>query len=361
MHVRAFCAASFGAVVSWRTTALLVFAVLLSLLFATAFSTEAEANSRVCKRLETQLASLSRGGGRPSSRVRKAIKGQLSQIGIAKRRLKQLGCSKRRLFFFRDAHPSCGQMRGALQRMRNNLAALRARGSGRTSSSKSQRAKIRRAMQRHQCGTRTAKRSVVDEIFEKKSKKKRKKSDDQTANRLRSHGTRTLCVRTCDGYFFPVSFSTKKGAAEGDANACERLCPGTEMQLFHHKTAGQTADDMVSATTGKPYLSLPNAFAYQKSFNPNCSCNFRKTVATGVVAGDEKEQVVIQRQQATRALQKIAMPIWRPDSTADPETAANRLGKLDIAKLGSPARQRPFDQISQRRVRVVGEAFLPSQ
>ncbi len=364
VNVRAENITGIGAVICCRATVGLLFAVFCSLVFVASYSSDAEAKSRTCVRLETQLASLSSGGGRPNSRVRKAIRSQLTQIKIAKKRLRQLGCSKRRLFFFRDAHPSCGRMRGALQRMRNNLAALQSRGSGRASSTKKQRAKIRRAMRRHQCGTRTASRSVVDEIFGKKSKKNKKqpRGADATANRLRNHNTvRTLCVRMCDGYFFPVSFSTKKGSARGDANACERLCPGTEMELFKHKTAGQTADDMVSVATGKPYLSLPNAFAYQKSFNPNCSCNFRKALETGVVAGDEKKQVLLKRQRTRSTLQKIAMPIWRPDSTADPETSANRLGRLDLAKLGTPAQQRPFNQVSQRRVRVVGEAFLPSQ
>jgi len=355
--------------------ALSLFAVFMAALFAVMTSAPAHAESRTCKRLESQLASLGSGGGRPSRRVSRAINNQQKQIGIAKRRLRQLNCSKRRLFFFRDAHPSCKGLRGALQRMRNNIAALKARGGGNggARSTKRQRKKIRRALRRHECGvTRSARRnqqeSIADQVLGNKSKeRKRKKSRrNDDAKKLAKlpvsrKTSRMLCVRTCDGYFFPVSLSTKRNIANGDAKACETLCPGTEMKLYFRKSPGDDPKKLVSVASGKPYTALPTAFAYQKSFNPNCSCNYRQAVDRNTtIAGEEKKKKVAAR-TAKRAVQKTAMPIWRPDSAADPETTANRRGKLDLAALGAPNEKRPFDQISQRNVRVIGETFLPSQ
>lgn len=363
-----------SATASKKMTALAL-AIFAAVFFAALSFSSAQAESRTCKRLERQLASLGSGGGRASSRVSKAIRGQQKQIGIAKRKLGQLRCSKRRLFFFRDAHPSCKRLRGALQRMRNNLAALKARGGNRGGAkpTKRQRAKIRRAMRRNECGaTRSAKRnqdeSIADQVFGKKSKgRKRKKTravDDakQTAKLPVSRKTsRMVCVRTCDGYFFPVSVSTKRSFANGDAKACEKLCPGTEMKLYFRKSANDDPRKLFSVANGKSYSALPTAFAYQKSFNPNCSCNFRQAVKQNkTIAGKEKRKNVAAR-TAKRAVQKTAMPIWRPDSAADPETAANRRGKLDLAALGAPNEKRPFDQVSQRNVRVIGDTFLPSQ
>ncbi|MGI9394973.1 MAG: DUF2865 domain-containing protein [Boseongicola sp.] len=368
MQVGIFNTATFRAASIRRLTAAAAIAFLASL-FLTDFAPEtAQAESRMCKRLSAQLASLPRGGAKRSSkRVQKAIRGQLSQIKIAKRRIRQLGCSKRRLFFFRDAHPSCGRMRGALQRMRNNLDALRSRGgsSDNARSSKRQRAKIHRAMNRNRCGeSRSAKRSsgdkgdsIVDQIFSNKSKKRGRKSRRVT----KATASRTICVRTCDGYFFPVNFSTKRGKGVGVA-ACEQLCPGTEMRLYYDKAASDDPAKMISVATGQPYSALPNAFTYQESFNPNCSCNYRQSVKAGVVAGDEQEQANVVRRRAKRAVQKTALPIWRPDGAADPETAANRRGDLDLTALGTAKRQRAGDQVAeQRRVRVVGETFLPAQ
>ena len=356
-----------------RLAVIVVFAFLASLFFAFVTSETAQAESRTCKRLATQLASLPRGGAkRSSNRVQKAIQGQLSQIKIAKRRIRQLGCSKRRLFFFRDAHPSCGRMRGALQRMRNNLDALRSRGgsSGNAGSSKKQRAKIYRAMKRNRCGEqRSAKRSnddsIVDQIFSKKSKNRDRKAAKRgaEANRVtKATRSRTICVRTCDGYFFPVNFSTKKRGKGVNVAACEQLCPGTEMRLYYDNAASDDPTKMISVATGQPYSALPNAFTYQKSFNPNCSCNYRQSVRAGVVAGEEQKQAKVERRHARRVVQKTALPIWRPDGAADPETAANRRGNLDLTALSLAKRRPEGNQIaSQRNVRVVGETFLPAQ
>ncbi len=84
-------------------------------------------------------------------------------------------------------------------------------------------------------------------------------------------GLRTLCVRTCDGYYWPISFSTSSRAFERDENACGQMCPTQDTQLFYHYNQGQWSDDMVSLE-GTPYKSMPYAFAYRSKYNPECSC-----------------------------------------------------------------------------------------
>lgn len=81
---------------------------------------------------------------------------------------------------------------------------------------------------------------------------------------------RTLCVRTCDGYYFPISFSTEPSRFSDDAQACAAACPGAEVSLFVHHT-GEEVEQMVSLS-GQPYSSLPTAFAYRRSYNAACTC-----------------------------------------------------------------------------------------
>jgi hypothetical protein len=69
---------------------------------------------------------------------------------------------------------------------------------------------------------------------------------------------RTLCVRTCDGYYFPISFSTTSDHLPEDARSCEALCPGAEARLFYHPNPGGGPENMISVT-GEPYSSLANA------------------------------------------------------------------------------------------------------
>ncbi|MBN9011166.1 MAG: DUF2865 domain-containing protein, partial [Rhizobiales bacterium] len=82
---------------------------------------------------------------------------------------------------------------------------------------------------------------------------------------------RTLCVRTCDGYYFPISFSTEQSRFADDAQACAAACPGTPVALYVHRSPGEGVEQMVSLS-GEPYTALPTAFAYRRSYNAACTC-----------------------------------------------------------------------------------------
>jgi hypothetical protein len=101
----------------------------------------------------------------------------------------------------------------------------------------------------------------------------RRKVDDSAAKASASPvrgGIATYCVRTCDGFFFPLSAST--GSVKGDEAACNRLCPTTETRVFTGQV-GADIEDARSRDTGRRYASFPNALAYRSSFSTSCSCN----------------------------------------------------------------------------------------
>jgi len=81
---------------------------------------------------------------------------------------------------------------------------------------------------------------------------------------------RTLCVRTCDGYYFPISFSTTRSAFGRDADRCTASC-GSDARLFYHPNPGGKVEDMVDLS-GLGYASLPNAFKYRQSLASSCAC-----------------------------------------------------------------------------------------
>ena len=82
---------------------------------------------------------------------------------------------------------------------------------------------------------------------------------------------RTLCVRTCDGYYFPVSYSTVPAKFADDEQLCQRMCPATEAVLYSHRNPGEDVAAR-GIGTGGLYTELPNAFSYRKAFNNACSC-----------------------------------------------------------------------------------------
>lgn len=80
---------------------------------------------------------------------------------------------------------------------------------------------------------------------------------------------RTLCVRLCDGFSFPISFSTTRDRFGRDARRCEQSC--TRSRLFVHRSQGEDAEQMVDLE-GRPYRELPTAFLHRTAYVTNCTC-----------------------------------------------------------------------------------------
>jgi hypothetical protein len=86
-----------------------------------------------------------------------------------------------------------------------------------------------------------------------------------------SAGTyRTYCVRLCDGYYWPVSFSTTSARFESDAEICSNRC-GSPARLFVHRMPGGGPGTMVSLE-GLPYASLKTAFQFRTRYDAQCKC-----------------------------------------------------------------------------------------
>ncbi|HVY44037.1 MAG TPA: DUF2865 domain-containing protein [Hyphomicrobiaceae bacterium] len=82
---------------------------------------------------------------------------------------------------------------------------------------------------------------------------------------------RTLCVRLCDGFYFPVSFSTLPNHFQRDAEVCQSRC-AAPAELYYYQNPGGAVEQMVSANSQQPYTSLKSAFRYRKEYVPGCSC-----------------------------------------------------------------------------------------
>ncbi|MFZ1107281.1 MAG: DUF2865 domain-containing protein [Rhodomicrobium sp.] len=81
---------------------------------------------------------------------------------------------------------------------------------------------------------------------------------------------RTLCVRECDGFYFPISTATSEAQFKDDEAKCHSQC-AAPAELYYHRS-DQDVDQMVSLT-GKPYAQMPFAFRNRKVYLKGCSCN----------------------------------------------------------------------------------------
>ncbi|WP_292585066.1 DUF2865 domain-containing protein, partial [Mesorhizobium sp.] len=174
----------------------------------------------------------------------------------------------------------------------------------------------------------------------------------------------TVCVRTCDGYFFPMSNAASYGDFERDQKNCESSCPGTEMQVFYTRDMDGDAGAMTSSVTGRPYSELPTAYLYKQTNMarpPACGCN-AQAQNFEIIAGNPPNPEQSEPEAASAPF--APLPAAKPDPGADPETLANAEGGLDrdaIKRLAEKPATSPVSALppEQRRVRVVGPAFLP--
>lgn len=94
--------------------------------------------------------------------------------------------------------------------------------------------------------------------------------DEQNQSQSSGGSYRTLCVRTCDGYYWPISSSASQSRLHQDARRCESSCD-TEAKMFYLPRGSSDIANMTDLS-GRSYGRLPTAFAYRTSLMAGCSC-----------------------------------------------------------------------------------------
>lgn len=84
---------------------------------------------------------------------------------------------------------------------------------------------------------------------------------------------RTLCVRLCDGFYFPIGGASLPGSFLDEEKLCHARC-AVPAALFYQPAPGGDAEGLV-ALTGERYADLPNAFRYQNEYIEHCTCQPR--------------------------------------------------------------------------------------
>ncbi len=113
--------------------------------------------------------------------------------------------------------------------------------------------------------------SGLGELFGGFERPRRRSRDTDFTNTIQPYATyRTMCVRLCDGYYFPVSFSTLPSSFARDTDVCQNKC-AAPAELYVYRNPGGEVEQMISPT-GQPYDSIKNAWRYRKEYIKGCSC-----------------------------------------------------------------------------------------
>jgi hypothetical protein len=348
----------------------------------------------ICPRLEAQLASIERGGSNDPAkddqirRYQEAAAKQQAELERITMQAKRMGCDSTGFFsLFSGRSAECGpvntqiqQMRSNLDQITNSLERLRGGGFGGGSDRDNQRRSVLVALGQNACGPQyqqyanaaranggassggSGPGNFLTSLFGGGGGDNNPAASlpPPSADLAPPSGTyRTVCVRTCDGAYFPISFATVPGRFADDEKACKAQCPATEATLFMYRNPGEDMNQAVSLN-GQNYTALPNAFHYRTEFNPTCACKAPgQTWADALksiddrAAAEQQGDIIVTEESA----KKMQRPVTRPASAkrgapGTPDAAAAPAPTPD-ATAGANA--------DNKQIRTVGPTFIPAR
>lgn len=345
-----------------RLPRLHAFAVAALALTGAFWEADAAAQSANCRNLQAQIASLSRGDPARANTFARAAQKQRGELDRTIAYANSIGCQKRQFLIFGEAAPpQCGALNARIQSMRGNLASLddqagEAAG-GSPGAIRALNARFNAECRAPQPSPQIAaapsprQRSLFDELFgvrpgplppsdfppaQQEANLRRVPLEpvqsplddgEEEDGVRRGGGSKAVCVRKCDGGFFPVSYSARSRNADSLGDMCKALCPNAEVELFTYRASGEI-EEAVSAD-GEAYTSLPNAFKFQKTFDPACGCkppgqSWVQALAEAerALGRESRNDILVTAKKSDELARPKNDPRKRPKAGADPNAAA---------------------------------------
>lgn len=337
----------------------------------------------MCSRLEGQLAALNGGAsGDPARddqirRYQDSQSRQQAELDRVTMQAKRMGCDSSGFFsLFNGRSAQCSpvntqiqQMRANLDQITGNLERLRDGGPGGSPERDSQRRSVLIALAQNNCGPQYANAAqsqggnFLSNLFG--GNNANNPPGAPPADLGPQSGTyRTVCVRTCDGAYFPISFATVPGRFADDEKTCKALCPAAEASLYAYRNPGEDMNSAVSVS-GQPYTSLPTAFKFRSEFNPSCSCKAAgQSWADALKSADDKAAVeqqgdIIVTEESARKMQQRQLTKGAPANARKGATPAPTTATAPAA--APPADASATTTSENKPIRSVGPTFLPQQ
>src|SRR3984885_1264835 len=337
----------------------------------------------VCPRLEAQLSTIDHGGsGDPARdeqvrRYQDAAGRQQGELDRVTSQARRMGCDSSGFFsLFNGQSAQCGPVNNQIQQMRANLDQItssveRLRGGG--ADRDNQRRSVLLALAQNNCGPQYANAvqgqgNFLNNLFGNNSPATTPGTDVGPQS-----GTyRTVCVRTCDGGYFPISFATVPARFPDDDKTCKALCPATEASLYSYRNPGEDMNQAVSIN-GQPYSSSPNAFRFRQEFNPSCACKAAgqtwsdalKSIDDKAAAEQQGDIIVTEEsakkmsraptKQAPAPAKKGSAPVAAAPDTAPAPDAAPSTTTTSTGTASTGAAP------DNKSIRTVGPTFIPAR
>jgi hypothetical protein len=146
---------------------------------------------------------------------------------------------------------------------------------------------------------------------------------------------RAVCVRTCDGFFVPITYSTYANQLAQDATMCQANCAAPS-ELYVYRNPGQEIDQAISLN-GTAYKDLPNAFKYRKEYVKGCSCKETEYNPTEIEAASQKAEATPAPGKPGAKKKASAPAAPAAQAAAPPPDAQQPPTQLDLETTGATA------------------------
>lgn len=238
-----------------------------------------------------QELSAAQGGGANSPELI-AIGQELNEANrayrAAKSEMDRAGCYERMLIFGRALKrtPRCLSLNARVEDTRRHAERLKAQ---RTSlgggGDRRRQQELQRAMKRNGCSGTPAAGGGMFDFFGGP----RQEYQTPIYRSINPNGRyRTVCVRLCDGFYYPISYTTYGSRAATDAQKCQSSC-AAPAELYVYRNPGQEIEQAISLS-GSAYMDLPVALRYRKEFVKGCSCKKNEYNPSEIEAANRKAQ-----------------------------------------------------------------------
>ncbi len=238
----------------------------------TALAGHALSQTYDCDRLRSQIETIRAGNSKAAAQYAAAAQKQRADIERTSAYAHSIGCDNRQfLIFGSPPPPQCGGIEAQISRMRAQFQALQARAQAADGGAN------REALQTRYDTACRGRGGPFDALFGERQQVPIGDFSDADRMPFESldpdkprNGSLAVCVRTCDGGYFPVSYSARPSRYFELGELCRAQCPGAEAALYTMPASGDI--DQAVSTDGEPYSDLPNADKFRKNFNAKCSC-----------------------------------------------------------------------------------------
>lgn len=307
-----------------------------TVLIACLTSSASIAQPSACERYQAELVSLNRTGA-SARQAEAATQRHRDEIERLSAYYRSIGCNQGFLFFRPSAE--CGPIAERMRALQASYQSIASQAYADPAATETRRRQLRAAIEKACDG------STEPELVQTSRPK---------------GGERLVCVRTCDGAYFPLDSQPKEN--QSNAALCRALCPQADTKVFRASVDGGIEEAV--SESGEPYMKLPHALRYRQSFDPSCSCKKKDESwsqalqkAETLIARKKTDVVVTETLSDKMANAKIVKARIKadPDETKIPPTHA----MPDVATTGSLAGTGAEVTAQPRKPRIIAPDIIP--